>query len=119
MFTSSAAHFFHCSCNVGGGCYGSPLIGKLHGMGCLLGERLTNYTVDGVAGFRRLVSGRPSAGREFGDSIDRKIGQAREHRAEVVADREVQTPTGFDDRNDGGNPWPSLLASDVDPVLAS
>ena len=44
-------------------------------------------TVDGVAGFRRLVPGSPSAGREFGDSIDRKIGQAREHRAEVVADR--------------------------------
>jgi len=51
------------------------------------GERLTNCTVDGVAGFRRLVAGGPSAGREFSDSIDRKIGQAREHRAEVVADR--------------------------------
>lgn len=50
-------------------------------------ERLTNCTVDGVAGFRRLVAGGPSAGREFSDSIDRKIGQAREHRAEVVADR--------------------------------
>jgi len=50
-------------------------------------ERLTNCTVDGVAGFRRLVAGGPSAGREFSDSIDRKIGQAREHRAQVVADR--------------------------------
>src|ERR1700736_47016 len=50
-------------------------------------ERLTNCTVDGVAGFRRLVAGGPSAGRKFSDSIDRKIGQAREHRAEVVADR--------------------------------
>ena len=50
-------------------------------------ERLANCTVDGVAGFRRLVAGGPSAGREFSDSIDRKIGQAREHRAEVVADR--------------------------------
>ena len=50
-------------------------------------ERLTNCTVDGVAGFQRLVAGGPSAGREFSDSIDRKIGQAREHRAEVVADR--------------------------------
>jgi len=53
----------------------------------LHGERLTNCTVDGVAGFQRLVAGGPSAGREFSDSIDRKIGQAREHRAEVVADR--------------------------------
>src|SRR5271166_3299170 len=51
------------------------------------GERLTNCTVDGVARFRRLVAGGPSAGREFSDSIDRKISQAREHRAEVVADR--------------------------------
>ena len=50
-------------------------------------ERLTNCTVDGVAGFRRLVAGDASAGRKFSDSIDRKIGQAREHRAEVVADR--------------------------------
>jgi len=39
-------------------------------------ERLTNCTVDGVAGFQRLVAGGPSAGREFSDSMDRKIGQA-------------------------------------------
>ena len=48
---------------------------------------LLTAPVDGVAGFRRLVAGGPSAGREFSDSIDRKISQAREHRAEVVADR--------------------------------
>jgi hypothetical protein len=42
-------------------------------------KRLTNCTVDRVGGFRRLVPGGPSAGREFGDSIDRKISQAREH----------------------------------------
>jgi hypothetical protein len=53
-------------------------------------ERLTNCTVDGVAGFRRLVAGSPSAGREFGDSIDRKIGQARNHRTQVVSNREAQ-----------------------------
>ena len=41
----------------------------------------------GAAGFRRLVAGGPSAGREFSDSIDRKIGQARGHRAQVTEPR--------------------------------
>lgn len=45
------------------------------------GKRLTNGTVNGVAGFSRLDPSRPSTGREFSDSIDRKIGQARERRA--------------------------------------
>jgi internalin A len=40
-----------------------------------------------VAGLRRLDSGRPSVGREFSDSIAWKIGQAREYRAEIVAER--------------------------------
>jgi len=48
---------------------------------------LPNRKVHSVAGFRRLVAGSPSAGREFSDAIARKIGQAWEHRAEVVADR--------------------------------
>src|SRR5260370_42516145 len=43
-------------------------------------ERVTNCTGVGIDGFRRLVACRPSAGREFGDSIDRKIGKARKHR---------------------------------------
>jgi transcriptional regulator of aromatic amino acid metabolism len=51
------------------------------------GERLANCAVDGVAGFRRLVAGSPSAGREFGDSIDRKVSQARRDRATTVANR--------------------------------
>jgi hypothetical protein len=33
-------------------------------------------TIDGVAGFRRLVPGGPSAGREFSDSITRLIGKS-------------------------------------------
>jgi hypothetical protein len=49
--------------------------------------RLTNCRVDGVAEFRRVVAGSPNAGREFSDSIDRKIGQAREHRTQVVSNR--------------------------------
>src|SRR5260370_20462813 len=51
------------------------------------GKRHTNCAVDGAAGLRRLAADSPSAGREFSDSIDRKIGQSREHSTEVVADR--------------------------------
>jgi hypothetical protein len=40
----------------------------------VLGKRLTIGTVDGVAGFRRLVADSPSGGREFSDSIDGKVG---------------------------------------------
>ena len=50
-------------------------------------KRHTDCTVDGVAGSDGLVPGSPSAGREFGDSSDGKIGQAREHRTQVVSDR--------------------------------
>jgi hypothetical protein len=46
-------------------------------------KRLTNCTVSGDP----LFSCGPSAGREFGDSIERKIGQAREHRTQVISDR--------------------------------
>jgi hypothetical protein len=53
--------------------------------GFLLRKRLTIGAVDGVAGFRRLVADSPSGGREFSDSIDGKIGQARKHRAQIVA----------------------------------
>src|SRR5580704_3894958 len=34
-----------------------------------------------------LVADRPRTGGEFRDSLDRKIGQPREHRTEVFADR--------------------------------
>jgi hypothetical protein len=52
------------------------------------GKRQTNtgLTFDGAAGFRRSNPSRPSVGSEFSDSIARKIGQPREHRAEVVAE---------------------------------
>jgi hypothetical protein len=38
MFTSSASLFFDCTCSVGGGCFGNPPVGRLHGMGCLLAK---------------------------------------------------------------------------------
>jgi hypothetical protein len=50
-------------------------------------NRKHKHRFDGAAGFRRLDLGRPSVGGEFRDSIDRKIGQAWEHRAEVGAER--------------------------------
>jgi Initiator Replication protein len=48
-------------------------------------KRLTIGAVDGVEGFRRLVADSPSGRREFSDSIDGKVGQARKHRAQIVA----------------------------------
>ena len=43
------------------------------------------------------VSGQPSAGREFGDPIDRKVSQSRQDRAKIVADWDLESPAGFDD----------------------
>jgi hypothetical protein len=60
-----------------------PVLGEL--LPTIESKRLTIGAVDGVAGFRRLVADSPSGGREFSDSIDGKIGQARKHRAQIVA----------------------------------
>jgi 2-oxo-3-hexenedioate decarboxylase len=50
--------------------------------------RATKYASYQLHGLRRpLFSRSPSVGREFGDSIERKIGQAREHRSKVISDR--------------------------------
>src|SRR6202035_2483798 len=43
------------------------------------------------------VSGQPSAGREFGDPIDRKVSQSRQDRAKIVADWHLESSAGFDD----------------------
>src|ERR1700740_2396640 len=82
-------------------------------------KRLTIGAVDDVAGFRRLVADSPSGGREFSDSIDGKIGQARQHRAQIVANCEAEATTSFHNRKNGGYSWSSLLTSEVDPILAS
>jgi hypothetical protein len=51
-----------------------------------------HHTVGAVAsfsaGFRRLVSGQPSGGRELGDSIDREVCQAWQDRAKIVTNRD-------------------------------
>jgi hypothetical protein len=57
----------------------------------LLGARLTNTRLMAVGysmGFGRLVSSQPSCRRELGDPIDREVGQARQDRAKIVADRD-------------------------------
>ena len=68
---------------------------------------------------RRLISCKPSGGRELGDPIDWEVSQARQDRAKIVANRDFESSAGFDDRDDGCNARSSFLASDVYPVAAS
>src|SRR5215472_15509305 len=68
---------------------------------------------------RRLISCKPSGGRELGDPIDREVSQARQDRAKIVANRDLEPPAGFDYRDNRCNARPGLLASDVYPVAAS
>jgi len=68
---------------------------------------------------RRLISCKPSGGRELGDPIDWEVSQARQDRARIVANRDLKPPAGFDYRDNGCNARSGLLASDVDPVAAS
>ena len=70
-------------------------------------------------GFRRSVSSQPSCRRELCDPIDREVGQAGQDRAKIVANRDFQSPAGFDDRDYSRDARSGLLASDVDPVTAA
>jgi hypothetical protein len=54
--------------------------------------RLTNHTHDDSAGFGRSISGCPGGGREFGDSTDWKITQARQDGTQILADRDFEPP---------------------------
>ncbi len=81
--------------------------------------RLANRTAGGVSEFGRSVLGCPGGGRQFGDSTDWKITQSRQDGTQIVADRDFEAPAGCDQRDDRCNTRPSLLASDVDPVLPS
>jgi hypothetical protein len=79
--------------------------------------RLANRTAGGVSEFGRSVLGCPGGGRQFGDSTDWKITQSRQDGTQIVADMDFEAPAGCDQRDDRCNTRPSLLASDVDPVL--
>src|SRR5258707_2634820 len=85
----------------------------------VLSIRLVNSTAGGGSEFGRSVSGCPGGGRKFGDSTDWKITQSRQDGTQIVADRDFEAPAGCDQRDDRCNTRPSLLASDVDPVLPS
>jgi hypothetical protein len=57
----------------------------------LLCARLTNTRLMAVGyptGFGRSVASQPSCRRELGDPIDREVGQARQYRAKIVANRD-------------------------------
>jgi hypothetical protein len=60
------------------------------------GIRLVNSTARGESEFGRSVSGCPGGGRKFGDSTDWKITQSRQDGTQIVADRDFESPTGFD-----------------------
>jgi hypothetical protein len=62
----------------------------------LFRTRLVNSTAGGGSEFGRLVSVRPCRGRELGDSTDWKITQSRQDGTQIVADRDFESPTGFD-----------------------
>jgi hypothetical protein len=87
---------------------GIAVLGAVVPINC---KRQTNSGLTTPPDLRRLDPGRPSAGCEFSDAIDRKIGQAREHRAEVVAERQAAAATSFDDRNDGDDSWSGLFTA--------
>ena len=75
--------------------------------------RLVNSTAGGGSEFGRSVSGCPGGGRKFGDSTDWKITQSRQDGTQIAADRDFESPTGFDHRNDRSYPRPGLFTSDV------
>ena len=62
------------------------------------------------------VSGQPSAGREFGDPIDREVSQSRQDRAKIVADWNLESLAGFDDLRLWLQPAVQVLASDADQM---
>jgi len=73
----------------------------------------------GKVAVSQLASRRPGAGRYFGNSTGREVGQAREYRARIVANPDLKSPTSFNDRDDGRYAWTSFFATDVDPIPAS
>ena len=57
---------------------------------------------------RRLISCKPTGGRELGDPIDWEVSQARQDRAKIVANRHLKPPAGFDYRDNGCNDFKDL-----------
>jgi hypothetical protein len=59
----------------------------------------------------------PGGGREFGDPIAWEVGYARKNGAQVVANRDIESPTGFDNRDDSSDLWTGSLAADMQQFL--
>jgi hypothetical protein len=65
-----------------------------------------------------LGASHPTSQRELCDPIDGKVYQAWQDRAKILADRNFEPSAGFDNRDDGCDARPSLLAADVYPIAA-
>src|SRR3984885_15310808 len=85
--------------------------------------RMTNHTVDEAwcASLKicRSVSGDPCCGSELGDALDGGVGEAGKDVGEVVAHRNLEPSTAFDNREDRRHARSSLFAADVVPVLSA
>ncbi len=65
------------------------------------------------------MSGDPCGRREIGDELDGPVGKSRQDLVQVVADRDAEPAAAFDHRENRRYLRTSLLAADVDPVLAA
>ena len=62
--------------------------------------------------------GDPHSGSKIWKAADRKIGKPGEDHGQIVAQRELQSPTAFHDRENCCNLRSRLCAADVQPVLS-
>ena len=63
--------------------------------------------------------GGPCGGREFGQALDGCVGEPGQHGGEIFTDRDVESSTGFDDRQDRGHAWSGFYMSQVRLVAAA
>src|SRR5579863_754703 len=61
----------------------------------------------------------PGGGGKVRDSLKGRVGKPRQDVGEVIAHRDFEPATAFDDRHDRGYAWSGLLASDMDPVASA
>ena len=55
----------------------------------------------------------------MGQAMHRRVGKSGKHRSQVIADGDIDSAAGFDDRENGGDFGSGLLAANVDPVFAT
>ena len=64
-----------------------------------------------------LLPDSPGRRGEVRETLDGNVGQTRQNRSQVVADRNLHPAAGFHDGENRGDLRPSLLAAYMDPVL--